>query len=56
MASLTPARVLGLGARKGSLEPGKDADLAVFDAELRPLRTMIAGRWVAGPTKGVSAT
>ena len=56
MASLTPARVLGLGARKGSLEPGKDADLAVFDAELCPLRTMIAGRWVAGPTKGVSAT
>ena len=27
-----PAEVFGLAHRKGSLEPGKDADLAVFDA------------------------
>jgi N-acetylglucosamine-6-phosphate deacetylase len=31
MASLTPARVIGVGDRKGSLEPGKDADLALFE-------------------------
>ncbi len=31
MASLTPARVIGVDARKGSIEPGKDADLVVFD-------------------------
>lgn len=44
MASLTPATVIGLGARKGSLEPGKDADLAVFSPKLEPQMTVIAGR------------
>lgn len=46
MASLTPATVIGLGDRKGSLAPGKDADLAVFSPELEPLKTVIAGRSV----------
>jgi N-acetylglucosamine-6-phosphate deacetylase len=46
MASLTPARVIGVEERKGSLEAGKDADLAVFDAGFRAWRTMIRGRWV----------
>jgi dihydroorotase-like cyclic amidohydrolase len=27
-----PAEIFGLAQRKGSLEPGKDADFAVFDA------------------------
>lgn len=46
MASLTPARVIGLDRRKGSLEPGKDADLAVFEDDFTVWRTMIGGRWV----------
>jgi N-acetylglucosamine-6-phosphate deacetylase len=46
MASLTPARVIGVEDRKGSLEAGKDADLAVFDAGFRVWRTMIGGQWV----------
>ena len=46
MASLTPATVIGLGATKGSLAAGKDADLAVYSADLQPLRTIIAGRTV----------
>lgn len=29
--TINPARVLGLEARMGALEPGKDADIAVFD-------------------------
>jgi N-acetylglucosamine-6-phosphate deacetylase len=34
MASLTPARRLGADDRKGSLEPGKDADLLILDDRL----------------------
>ena len=34
MMSLTPARVMGVADRKGSLEKGKDADLVVFDDEI----------------------
>jgi N-acetylglucosamine-6-phosphate deacetylase len=46
MASLTPARIVGLDGRKGSLEPGKDADVAIFEDDFTVWRTMIAGRWV----------
>jgi N-acetylglucosamine-6-phosphate deacetylase len=46
MASLNPARVLNLDERKGSLEAGKDADLAVFNPDFTAWRTMIAGQWV----------
>ncbi|NKZ06564.1 N-acetylglucosamine-6-phosphate deacetylase [Actinomadura latina] len=42
-ASLTPARALGIDARTGSLEPGKDADLAVLDDDLRVTRVMKQG-------------
>lgn len=45
MASLTPARVIGLDDRKGSLEAGKDADIAIFDDDFTCWRTMIGGRW-----------
>ncbi|HHW88790.1 MAG TPA: N-acetylglucosamine-6-phosphate deacetylase [Chloroflexi bacterium] len=48
MATLTPARVAGVADRKGSLEAGKDADLAIFDPGFQPWRTLIGGRWVDG--------
>jgi N-acetylglucosamine-6-phosphate deacetylase len=48
MASLTPARVIGVGDRKGSLEVGKDADLALFEPDLRHRCTVVDGRVVAG--------
>lgn len=56
MASLTPATVIGLGDLKGSLAAGKHADLAVFSAELEPLRTVIAGRsvWTRGVAVGTA--
>ena len=50
MASLTPAKAIGWADRKGSLAPGKDADVAVFDADFSAWRTMIGGRWVQGQT------
>jgi N-acetylglucosamine-6-phosphate deacetylase len=45
MASLTPARVIGLDRQKGSLEPGKDADIAILEDDITCWRTIIAGRW-----------
>lgn len=46
MASATPARVLGLGARKGQLAPGFDADVLLLDAELRPKAVWVRGKAV----------
>ncbi len=43
MLTLTPARVLGVEARAGSLTPGKDADVAIFDADWRAWRVYIGG-------------
>lgn len=45
MASLTPARAIGMSDRKGSLEPGKDADIAVFEEDFSVWRTIIGGVW-----------
>ena len=33
MISETPAKIMGIYDRKGSLERGKDADIIMFDAE-----------------------
>lgn len=46
MASLSPARVLGISGRKGSLEERKDADIVFFDESFRVRRTIIGGRSV----------
>jgi N-acetylglucosamine-6-phosphate deacetylase len=46
MATLNPARRIGLGLRKGSIEPGKDADLCVVDGEMQVHLTIIKGRIV----------
>ena len=48
MASLTPARVLGIDARVGSLEAGKIADLLVLDEGLRVERVFLQGREIHG--------
>jgi N-acetylglucosamine-6-phosphate deacetylase len=45
MASLNPARVIGVDPRKGSLEPGKDADIAIFEDDFTPWRVLVGGRW-----------
>jgi len=46
MASETPAKIMGVYDRKGSLEAGKDADLMMFDADLKLTYVMQAGREV----------
>jgi N-acetylglucosamine-6-phosphate deacetylase len=44
MATLNPARVLGMDARLGHLAAGTDANLVVLDAENHVVRTIIRGR------------
>ena len=46
MVTLTPARIIGVAAEIGSLEPGKRADLVVFDEAFVAQRVMLAGEWV----------
>ncbi|MFN8348138.1 MAG: N-acetylglucosamine-6-phosphate deacetylase [Spirosomataceae bacterium] len=46
MASTTPARIMGVDHRKGSLAQGKDADIVIFDENINVSRTMVEGRIV----------
>jgi len=46
MMTLTPARIMGVHARKGSLEPGKDADIVLLDDDLSVRLVMVRGRIV----------
>ena len=45
-ASLNPARRIGADGCKGSLEPGKDADIAIVNENFDVLSTIIGGRTV----------
>jgi N-acetylglucosamine-6-phosphate deacetylase len=49
MATLSPARAMGCDAAKGSLAPGKDADLVLFDAGVNVSLTLIGGEVVYEP-------
>lgn len=44
-ASRIPALAIGLGQRKGLLEPGFDADILIMDSEWRVVGTVVAGEW-----------
>lgn len=43
MVTLNPARLLGIGSKKGSIAAGKDADIVIFDKEFDVKITMIRG-------------
>lgn len=43
MASINPARVIGVDDRKGSIEIGKDADVTIFDEEFNIRTTIVEG-------------
>lgn len=46
MASLNPAKVIGLDDRKGSIEIGKDADLIIFDENINIFTVIVMGNVV----------
>ena len=51
MASETPARIMGIYDRKGSLQRGKDADLLLLDDELNLRSVYAMGQLVEGTDK-----
>lgn len=46
MATRTPARLLGLEGKKGTLAPGSDADVVLFDSQFQVKSVMVAGKIV----------
>ena len=44
MATLTPAKNLGVDGQKGSITPNKDADIVILDADLTVKMVMIEGK------------
>ncbi|MBP3382624.1 MAG: N-acetylglucosamine-6-phosphate deacetylase [Tidjanibacter sp.] len=45
-ATEVPARIMGVGDKKGSLEVGKDADVVIFDENINICTTIVEGRIV----------
>jgi N-acetylglucosamine-6-phosphate deacetylase len=43
LATLNPAKVIGVDDRKGSLAPGKDADIVVLNPTGEVLSTLLGG-------------
>ncbi len=46
MASLTPAKVIHIDDKKGSITPGKDADIAIFNDDFTAWNVLIGGRFI----------
>lgn len=46
MATINPAKVIGVDDKKGSLTKGKDADIVVLDEDLNVVMTVVGGRIV----------
>lgn len=46
MASFNPAKSIGVENKKGSLEPGKDADIVILNKKLEAELTMVTGKVV----------
>lgn len=46
MAALTPARIMNIADKKGSIEVGKDADIVIFDEDINIYKTIVNGNVV----------
>ena len=51
MITSTPARIIGVADKKGSLTKGKDADIVIFDAEINVRMTMVKGQVIYSQEK-----
>lgn len=51
LLTANPARLIGMDYRKGSIAPGKDADLAVLNDQLNVTATYVAGQCVFAAEK-----
>lgn len=47
MITINPARFAGVDGRKGSLEPGKDADMLIFDDDVRIQDVYVSGKKIS---------
>ncbi len=50
MISITPATIMGIANKKGSLEKGKDADIVIFDKDIKILTTIVKGKIILHPS------
>ena len=55
MASETPARIMGIYDRKGSLQRGKDADILLFDSDINLRGVFSMGEFVKGSDRNAPA-
>jgi N-acetylglucosamine-6-phosphate deacetylase len=46
MITETPARIMGVSDRKGSLAKGKDADVVILNDQIEVQKTLVKGRLV----------
>jgi N-acetylglucosamine-6-phosphate deacetylase len=44
MISETPARIMNIQDRKGSIAPGKDADIVIFNDQIEVQQTFVMGK------------
>jgi len=44
MTTLTPARIVSVDDRKGSLEVGKDADIVIWNDDFTPWQILLGGQ------------
>ncbi len=51
MMSMTPARIMNISDKKGSLVEGKDADIVIFDEDINIQHTIIRGRQIYSRVK-----
>ena len=44
MISETPARIMNIQDKKGTLAPGKDADIVIFNDQIEVQQTFVMGK------------